>query len=137
MKHTHKNVGIPTKAYEKMMALRDKIHREKGYCAPTAGALVAKIIYEHIEQNNIDLEEIMEDHEKFNPCFDDLRYLCEMLLESSINPTDEELGAYTREFFISMMSGVHMNDAFFEYTLKTTLLIKQEKRKKKGSAGAL
>lgn len=56
MKHTHKNVGIPTKAYEKMKALRDKIHREKGYYL-AAGALVAKIIYEYIEQNNIDLEE--------------------------------------------------------------------------------
>ncbi len=56
MKHTHKNVGIPTKAYEKMVALRDKIHREKGYYL-AAGALVAKIIYEYIEQNNIDLEE--------------------------------------------------------------------------------
>lgn len=76
----------------------------------------------------------MEDHEKFNPCFDVFAISANAFFRIINKSTDEELGAYTREFFISMMSGVHMNDAFFEYTLNNNIAYQTRKAKKEEEA---
>lgn len=45
--------------------------------------------------------------------------------------SDEELGAYAREFFLSLMCGEHMNDELFDitYTENKELAEKNERRR--------